>query len=304
MSWVFLAGDYAYKLKKPVRYAFLDFSTLALREQNCREEVRLNRRLAPEVYLGVVPLAMDAAGGLRIGGPGETVEWLVQMRRLPRARMLDRAIAAGETGEADAARVAAILAAFYQELPSALADEKEYRRRLTLDVLDCARHLELPQYGLPSGMVLRVVTRTLSFLVHHSGLFDARVASGRIVEGHGDLRPEHVCLLEPPVVIDCLEFNSALRITDVAAELASLAVECEHLGAPDFGIGIVRRTCAGIGDDIPAPLLHYYIAQRALLRAKLAVWHTRDVDAAYVSRWLDRAREYLALADVHARFLV
>jgi len=269
MSWVFLVGEYAYKLKKPVRYDFLDFSTPALRERNCREEVRLNRRLAPDVYLGVVPLVLDGAGDLRIGVPGETVDWLVQMRRLPRGKMLDRAIIAHEATAADAARIAAILAPFYRSLPPALSDPKEYRRRLVLDVLDSARHLESPQYGLPTSALLSAVTRTFAFAAHHSDLIDARVAAGRIVEGHGDLRPEHFCMLEPPVVIDCLEFNPALRVTDVAAELASLAVECEHLGAPDFAADLMERTFAALGDEVPSPLLHYYIAQRALLRFKL-----------------------------------
>ena len=116
MSWVFLAGDRIYKLKKPVRYPFLDFTTLGARETDCRAEIRLNRRLAPDVYLGIVRLALESTGTLALDGEGETVDWLVVMRRLPEGRMLDNLIAQGAVNHGEIERVAGILAEFYRYL--------------------------------------------------------------------------------------------------------------------------------------------------------------------------------------------
>src|SRR5690606_17535290 len=113
MSWVFLADEYVYKLKKPVRRDFLDFSTLEARHRNCEEELRLNRRLAPEVYLNVVPLTIDAAGTVRLGGQGEVLDWLVRMRRLPAECMLDYAIRHGTVRDDEIRRLALRLAEFY-----------------------------------------------------------------------------------------------------------------------------------------------------------------------------------------------
>ena len=129
---------------------------------------------------------------------------------------------------------------------------------------------------------------------------DARVAQRRIVEGHGDLRPEHVCLLDPPVIIDCLEFNRSLRILDAADELAYLALECDSLGAPWIGPLVFDTYAAESGDRPPPQLIGFYKAHRALLRAKLAVWHLRDQPQSTHARWRQRTLVYLALAERYA----
>ena len=129
MSWVFLAGDRVYKLRKPVRYPFLDFSTLAAREADCHAEIRLNRRLAPDVYLGVVRLTREANGTLALDGAGVVADWLVVMRRLPESAMLDRAIVGGTVTPGQIERVAALLAAFYRSLGPADVSEEGYLGR-------------------------------------------------------------------------------------------------------------------------------------------------------------------------------
>jgi aminoglycoside phosphotransferase family enzyme len=301
MSWVFLTDRHAYKLKKPVRHAFLDFSTLAARKARCEDELRLNRRLAPDVYLDMVALTADASGRLALAGDGAPVEWLVKMHRLPRDRMLDVALARGEVRDEQIAALAEVLAGFYQSLPPIAMSLAEYRDRLVRDIEACRTELGDRSHGLPGDSFAATADTLIAFVARESNLLEARLAAGRIVEGHGDLRPEHVCLLERPVVIDCLEFNREFRVLDVADELAYLAMECARLGAQGVGEAILAACCERMGDRVPQRLLRFYCGYRALVRAKIATWHTRDATPGEIEKWRTRARQYLALAAAYAQ---
>jgi aminoglycoside phosphotransferase family enzyme len=296
MSWVFLTDRHAYKLKKPVRLAFLDFSTVRARERDCREEIRLNRRLAPDTYLGVVPLTMDADGKPRLGGKGRVVDWLVEMRRLPSDMMLDQVIAAGQADSAVVAKVAGLLSRFYTEASPVALNPCDYIGRFEREIEEHRRELTLPDYEMPAETVSTVILAEEAFLRTSAGLLGQRVSDARIVEGHGDLRPEHVFVGDPPEVIDCLEFNKAFRIVDPADELAFLWMECALLGAPDVGEGIWRAYVERTGDAAPEALPYFYQSHRACLRAKLSLWHLRDHDVREPAEWRSRARRYLALA--------
>jgi aminoglycoside phosphotransferase family enzyme len=297
MSYVFLLDRLVYKLKKPVRYPFLDFSTLEARRFNCEEELRLNRRLARNVYLAVVPL-MVCRDGLRVGGAGQPVEWLVQMRRLPRHLMLDRAIEEKRVTEKDVVRFTRVLAEFYRDAEGVALSRVEYRGRLRTAIVDNHHALCAPAYGLDIPLVSAIVKTQLELLDTQASMFDERLQ--RIVEGHGDLRPEHVCLAAEPVFIDCLEFNRDLRIVDPADELAFLAMECELLGCSDIGKWIFDTYESIAGDVPPIALIRSYQAQRALLRAKLSVWHLEDgVTNSARAKWLGRAQDYLRLAETY-----
>jgi aminoglycoside phosphotransferase family enzyme len=299
MSWVFLADGLAYKLKKPVRYEFLDFSTLEARRLDCEEEVRLNRRLAPDVYVGTVPLAWDREAGFRLEGTGHPVEWLVKMRRLPAERMLDRALLAGVARPHDAARVAAVLARFYRSLAPVETSTDAYRQGLANEINACHVELKRPVYALDPDRITAVARDLLAFLEANEPLIRTRVERGRVVEGHGDLRPEHVCLLESPVVIDCLAFNRDLRVLDAGDEISYLAMECERLDAAWFAGAIIEAYRKAAGDDLAPALVHFYSAFRALVRAKLAAWHTRDATPEAKAKWIGRALQYLGLAEAH-----
>lgn len=300
LAWVFLTDRHAYKLKKPVRYPFLDFSTIAARRRDAMEEVRLNQRLAPGVYLGAVPLTADQ-GRLGLGPPGTPVDWLVWMRRLPRTRMLDYAIAAGTVPHAAVCAVVELLVAFYHDAPCVPVTAAVYQGRLLAEIDADARALDEPRYDLPAGLVTRVAGAQRAFLVRRGELLSSRASGGRIVEGHGDLRPEHVCLGPPPVIIDCVEFNRQFRTLDPVDELAYLAMECERLGAPGVGAMLLAEYIARSGDHPPPRLIHFYQSVRATLRAKLAAWHLDDPSVLYPSQWYNRARAYLALAERHAQ---
>lgn len=300
LSHVFLTDGFVYKLKKPVRRRFVDLSTLRARRLNCVEEVRLNRRLAPDVYLGVVPL-VAADGTLRLreadACEGQVVEWLVRMRRLPSALMLDVAIRAGTVDGARLEEAAQVLARFYRDARPIAITPRAWRAHQRRLLLENARDLAAPRLGLDRAVLDRVVAAQAGFLERHASLLDARAASGRIVEGHGDLRPEHVCLSRPPVFIDCLEFDPALRTVDPVDELGYLALECDMLGAPDVGRIFLRSYQGVTGDDPPAALRCFHRVQRALLRAWLAASHLDDpLSDAQRARWTAAAACYLSAA--------
>jgi aminoglycoside phosphotransferase family enzyme len=303
MSWVFLTDRHAYKLKKPVRYDYLDFSTLAARHWDCTEEVRLNRRLAANVYHGVVPLTVDALGALQLAGSGDTVDWLVQMRRLPAERMLDYAMAHGMVHEADIRQVGTLLTRFYLQTPPVLITPATYRQWLARDVQANRRELIRPIYALPVALVESVLTAQMAFLEQQPALLDSRVHAGRIIEAHGDLRPEHICLEDEPVIIDCLEFNLALRIHDTGSELAFLALECERLGASGVGKGILETYSKASGDRPPRRLLAFYKSYHACMRAKIAVWHLKEPEVRHAANWTQKAQHYLRLASRLTRMM-
>jgi aminoglycoside phosphotransferase family enzyme len=297
MSVVFLTDQHVYKLKKPVHHAYLDFSTLEARRLDCLEEVRLNRRLAAQVYLGAVPLAATVEG-LVLEGDGTPVEWLVKMRRLPRAAMLDHAMSQGTVTIEDIERCMKTLCAFYLRSPAAPLTAPAYRERFTRDIETHRIELLDPEYRLELQTVEAVAARLQAFIENLAPLFDERIAAKRVIEAHGDLRPEHVCLAPEPVFIDCMEFSRDLRSLDTADEAGYLALECDCAGSPHVGRAVLAAYRAHAHDDVPEPLLAFYQSQRAMMRAKLAAWHIKDglPDGAR-TRWLERAMRYLSYAD-------
>ena len=295
MSWVFLTDRYVYKLRKPVRTDYLDFSSLARRRADCEEELRLNRRLAPEVYLGLVALNRQADGGLALAGRGEVVEWLVKMRRLPRDRMLDACIAQGTVTPAEVDSFTGALVAFYQQSEPQPMSGEAYRQRWRRDVLTNHSVLLAADRGLPVAQLERLRDALLDFIDTRAALLAERAK--RLIEAHGDLRPEHVCLSEPPVFIDRLEFNRALRRLDPVEEVAFLAMECEHAGAAWIGERIFDTYQALSGERPAAGLVAFYKAGRAQLRARLSASHLTDhPPRVSVQKWLRKTRDYLALA--------
>ena len=295
MSWVFLTERHAYKLKKPVRTDFLDYGSLAARRRHCEAEVSLNRRLADDVYLDTLPLVENPAGQLRLGGEGRVVDWLVKMRRLPASARLDVAIAKG-TVDRDRLRAALErITAFYLEAPPEPTRPFAYRRRIEQEIDTDREALALPSHRVPLALTERVLAAQRAFLRDRSGLIDERAA--HLVEGHGDLRPEHIYLLPDPVIVDRLEFSRDLRIVDPVGELAFLALECERLGDRAAGAMALEVYRCRTGDRPPAPLVAFYRSRAACVRARLAIWHLDEPEAPVGSPWLDRAARYLELAE-------
>ncbi|GBQ30216.1 hypothetical protein HLH34_10750 [Gluconacetobacter azotocaptans] len=297
MSWVFLAGPRVYKLKKPVRFPYLDFSTLDRRADACRAEDRLNRRLAPDVYLGVVPL-VEGASGLAIGGAGRVVDWLVVMRRLDDGGFLQSALSAHAVQPSQLDRLAAVLASFYAHASplsvrgSADALRMSWRKALSRN----RRVLQDLRFHLPRGMVARVDGIQTRFLNRRFGVILARARAGRIVDAHGDLRPEHIWLDGRVSIIDRLEFDPALRALDPLDEIAFLQLECTRLGAAWAGERIGRHLRSALHGRHVGGLPLFYRSYRAMLRARLAIMHLCDTRPRTPEKWPRQARAYLRLA--------
>jgi uncharacterized protein len=282
ISCVFLTERFAYKLKKPVRFDFLDFSTVELRKRACEEEIRLNRRLAPEVYLGLVAVRRNAAGQFVLDEANavsseEVVDWLVKMHRLPDEATLLAKIDGGTARKDDAYAIAARLAEFYRASQPLAISPPQYRAEIEKHVWANRTELLREEHGLNSAAVKRIHAAQLRLLLLRPEVFDARAMARRIVDGHGDLRPEHIYLLPSdeardiqPAIIDCIEFNAEFRHLDVADELSFLATECDFAGAEKIGRRIFERTSETLHDRPPPALLAFYRSYRACVRAKVA----------------------------------
>lgn len=294
MSWIFLVGPRVYKLKKPVARQLFDFTTVDSRYKNCVEEVRLNLRLGGDTYIGVEPLSIMAGGGLALGRAGVPVDWLVVMRRLPAAAMLEAQIKSAAVEYRRVRAAAELLARFYGSTASIPLSGEQYLARLRRGISDNFR--QLIGYSLPGDRVKSVCDQQMTLLEDNSMRFADRAVAGRVVEAHGDLRPEHVCLTEPPVVIDCLEFSRDLRIRDSVDELSFLAMECEKLGDDNVGKILFEVYGRITGDKPEAALIAFYQAYRASERAKLAIWHLDDDYHERRGPWRQKALDYLTLA--------
>jgi aminoglycoside phosphotransferase family enzyme len=293
MSWVFLTQGFVFKLKKPVRQPYLDFSTCAQREAACREELRINQELAPGVYLRLERITRDADGAFEIGGTGPAEDWLVVMRRLDDRLMLDKRLREGATLSPAIKRLADMLARFYNSAPAdSLTPDayvERFRKQFQLDrsVITQARfridHVR-------AETVFDLLDKRLAAL---ESLLRQRIGSGCVVEGHGDLRPEHVWLGEPIRVIDRLEFNRDLRMVDPFDELAFLGMECAAAGVDWVGPLLIRSASAQLRNPAPAELVYFYQASRATLRARLSLAHLLDENPRDPAKWEPQAERYL-----------
>jgi len=292
---VFL-GDRVLKLRKPLSLDFADFSTPSARATDCRREVELNRRLAPDVYLGVADITMD----------GETFEHCVVMRRLPAERSLACIVTSEPESvwRAELEAVATSLAEFH-----ARADRSaEISKAAAIDAL--TRQFEANAAAMERfvGTVLerddmdQVGQEVHRFLAGRGSLFSARMAAGQICDGHGDLQAGDIyCLEDGPRILDCLEFDDELRYGDVAADVAFLAMDLERLGAARAAETFIGYYEQRAGMPFPHSLLHLYIALRACVRSKVAcLRHVQgdDVAATEATELLDLALAHLRRARV------
>ena len=302
MSWVFLAGEEVFKLKKPLRFPYLNFSTLARREAACRAELALNHRLASDVYKAVVPIRRSSCG-LVLGSGGDVVDWLVVMRRLDWRHTLECALKKGRLATWQLDRLVSALAQFYRHAGAILVSAETHLLNWQRS-LACNRSvLSDPRLRLPAGLVRRVDRAQRVFLARRSVVIADRARHRQIVDGHGDLRPEHIWLGDPVRIIDRLEFNRGLRAVDPFDEIAFLCVECERLGCAWAGEYIKRRARLTLPGGLSDELFTFYRCHRATLRARLTIAHLLEPDARTPEKWPPLARTYLRLAADDARRL-
>lgn len=254
----------AWKLKKAVAYPFIDLSTRELRARQCEREVALNRRLAPDVYLGVVPLDAD---------DGRVVDHLVEMRRLADDRRLSTLVASGSEPIACLDRVADLIARLHAEAPTGGVVDASATR----DAVAQLWEENIGELGEHVGSILdrtvydRVASLARRYIAGRARLFDERIAAGRARDGHGDLLADDIfCLDDRPRVLDCLEFDDRRRYGDVLGDVGFLAMDLERIGRADLGRRFLDCYANITGDDWPASLEHLYIAYRAVVRSKVA----------------------------------
>lgn len=303
ISWVFLTDHFAYKLKKPVCYDFLDFSSQQKREVACAEELRLNRRMTHNVYIGLLPITYDQQHGLEIDGAGSEIDYVVKMRRLPEERSLKHMICQGRLPSRQIQELSALLVGFYQQAPPKLLTPEEFYVRLVehcqsnqADLLRQCLHEQADQ-------VRRIHCNQKKYLVLQRDLFLNRVRDGRIVDGHGDLRAEHAFLESPPQIIDCVEFSNDLREVDALDDLSFLAVDCQRLGNAAVGQRILADYAQATKDETPAELIAFYKSYRAAVRAKVAGLRVAQTDGRDRQRFVREMRQYINWADHHAAML-
>jgi len=299
ISWVILTGELAYKVKKPVNFGFVDFSTLALRKRFCEEELRLNRRFTLSLYLRVVPIT-GTPQAPRIGGTGEVLDHAVVMRQFDQSALLDRQLAAGQLSLEEAFRLGALIAEKHQLLAEAAADSAhgsaarvmapvrenftQLRPRID-DPVDAARLLRLERWSEAEGKRLG----------RH---FTARKAAGCVRECHGDLHLGNIARIQGEFVLfDCLEFNADLRFIDVQSELAFVTMDLTDRGHPELAAGLLNGYLEASGDHEGLLLFNFYQVYRALVRAKVALLRAEQLQGAARQQAVQQGSHYLRLAE-------
>ena len=309
ISCVFIAGDCVYKIKKPVHFAFLDCRQLDRRFQYCMDEVRLNSRLSPQVYLGVFAIlkrgnAFMLGPEVREPFPG-AIEYAVKMRRLPEDRMLDRLLAAGQVNSAIIHALAGRIAKFHADAPSNRGATYGTAAAVWSSVItDIAQNEGFIGHTLTEDQFTAINEYCRGFITTHWPLLNDRSAQGRVRDGHGDLRAEHVCVTDGQIdVIDCVEFSERLRYGDVASDVAFLAMDLERLDAREFADELVENYAAIAGDEELPMLVPFYKCYRACVRGKVESLRSLDraIGATERARSHGLARDYFALADRYSR---
>ena len=302
ISWVFLTATEAWKVKKSVDLGFLDFRTLAARKRACEAEVHLNRRLAKSVYLGAVPVILGADGRHRVDGDGEIVDWAVRMRRLPDAWRADDRLLRGELSPEAIDAVATRLARFHaQTSHNAAVEGFGHPAAIRESIVEnFAQTRDVVSDYLSPEQASDLERWQTSFLAGHEALFEARVRMGRIRDGHGDLRLEHVYLDESGELtfLDCIEFSERFRFIDVCADIAFLSMDLAWHGRVDLAERLLGTYAREADDYDLFSVVDFYESYRACVRAKIATLLQTNaaLPSDVASRATSDARRYFLLA--------
>ena len=308
ISYVFIAGAFVYKLKKAVRFSFIDSADMARRRKLCEDEIRLNRRLAPDVYAGMFPVYRVGADFM-LGDPShphdEAVDYVIKMRRLPADRMLDRMIARGEVDRTTIHALASVIVNFHRSASSAHATKYGAASALWHRIVGEMMEVEPLVGSTLSAEKFRLIDGFCrGFISTHWRMLNARAASGRVREGHGDLRCEHICIEEGRIsIFDCVEFSERLRTCDIASEVAFLAMDLDRFGRADLADELVGAIIEMMNDDDFAVITPFYKCYRAVIRGVVESLrsHQKEITASDRGSSIAVAHRYFALACDYAR---
>ncbi len=271
ISWIFLTGKFAYKIKKPVNFGFLDFTTLEKRELFCKEEIRLNRRLSPDIYLGVVPIK-KREDGYFFGNEGKTVEFAVKMKQLPKAACLTNFIEKGKISPSLMEKVAYLMADFYDkaETNEDIAKYGEPERvfiNIEENFSQTVPHISIT---IEKKIYHELREYSFNFLEKEKDRFFRRIEEGKIKDGHGDFHCQNIYFYKDKVyVLDCIEFNERFRYADVAADVAFFLMDLDFRKAPSLGHHFLNTYLNITGDYGLLSVLDFYKIYRAYVRGKI-----------------------------------
>ncbi len=300
MSFVFLTGDYVYKVKKPVNLGYLDYTSLEKRRFFAYQELKLNRRLCPQVYLEVVPV-VQSGDEIQLEGRGEIIEYAVKMKQLPQERMMDVLLGKNQVSEEMVRQVAEKLVEFHQR-----ADTSEQISSYgSVDIIGANTEENFAQTEKYLGTSISpeqyrtIKAYTDGFIHHNTSLFDKRICQGRIRDCHGDLHAAHICFSDGICIYDCIEFNDRFRYGDVASEIAFLAMDIDYHQHPLLSGRFVDAYVERSQDQELLKLVDFYKCYRAYVRGKVESFKLDDphISAEEKTRVLARARRYFELAE-------
>ncbi|MBU4118175.1 MAG: hypothetical protein KJ555_05400, partial [Proteobacteria bacterium] len=257
ISYVLLAGDFVYKIKKPVDFGFLNFTTLEKRKYFCEQELLLNRRLCPSLYLGLVAITQQGET-FSLDGSGTPMDYAVKMARMPEERMMAKVIARGELTRETLDRIIAILVPFYATAETGPGiEEFGTAQSVSVNVLE---NFEQTQGFIGCAALSREQFETISgyagTFLGNEELFAGRIGAGRVRDCHGDLYSANICLAEEIYIYDCIEFNQRFRYCDVASDVAFLAMDLDFHGLPELSVYFIDRFCKAAGDTSLLPMLN------------------------------------------------
>jgi aminoglycoside phosphotransferase family enzyme len=300
MSFLFLTGEYVYKVKKPVNLGYLDCTTLEKRRFFCRQEIELNKRLCPDIYLEVMPI-VNRRGQISLGGEGEIIEYAVKMKQLPADRMMDKLLPQNLVTEQMMVRVAEKLAAFHDKARTS-PEISAYGQPDAIKINTDENFAQTEKYidiSIPSNKYNKIKAYTDNFAKSNKSLFDKRIKDSKIRDCHGDLHAAHVCISNGICIYDCIEFNDRFRYGDVASEVAFLAMDLDRYQRADLSRAFVNAYVRLSQDKELLRLLNFYKCYRAYVRGKVESF---KFDDPYVSEEektsvLATARRYFELAE-------
>ena len=302
MSFVFLTDDYVYKVKKPVNLGYLDYTTLEKRQFYCQREVKLNRRLCPDVYLGVVPITQDK-GNIFIEGQGEIIEYAVKMRRLPQKAMMDVLLRNNLVSPEMVAKVAQKLVDFHHKaetnaIISIFGNPDTITQNTEENFVQTEKYIG---NTISRDRYINIKNYTQAFIRQNTPLFHKRVAEGRIRDCHGDLHAAHICFTNGIYIYDCIEFNDRFRYCDVASEVAFLAMDLDHYGRANLSHTFVSTYITQSRDKELLKLLNFYKCYRAYVRGKVEGFKYDDphISEEEKARVLATAKSYFKLAEMY-----
>jgi uncharacterized protein len=304
ISWVFITDGFAYKVKKPVDLGFLNFTTLRRRHHYLQEELVLNRRLCPEIYLEVLPIVRGQAG-VRLGGRGRSIEYALKMVRMPQDRMMDEVADRGELRQAPLDRIIDRLVPFYAQAATGPRINKYGEPAIIAynHEENFSRTEALAGEMFPRELFVEIRAFARSFLSRHRALFLQRIREGRIRDCHGDLHMKNICLADGIHIFDCIEFNHRFRYGDVAADIDFLAMDLDFHGFRDLSRHFVARFAEASQDPDLIQMLDFYKCYRAYVRGKIHAFTAQDPAQGPEARTqaLKTARAYFVLAGEYAQ---